>query len=278
MGVVVWGELEKSQIDPEKIEEAIGRLIAEHNDDESAHLGAGQSLQSHKASTIIDHLVSSIIASTIRDGEVVVPKFGWDRFFIMPELESADAWNKTIEGNLAAIECQTVGCLRLKSGDALGNKSVVFIEHPFIAVNEDTDPVLSARLDDDGAGGQDIGLAIGSFDPFAVNQKMVGIKYIKADAKLYAFYIYYSAGAYYEVKYEIGTAPPAGEVYKIAVDSANTLLLYYVNSVLKKSIDYSENPPSIDSSVLFSIGCKNANAGHNFTVYLTSPIYYQNWS
>lgn len=61
----VWGQLAKSAIDPEKIEEAIARLIQDHNDDPEAHLGAGQSLQSHKASEIIDHLARSIITDKI---------------------------------------------------------------------------------------------------------------------------------------------------------------------------------------------------------------------
>jgi len=278
MSIPVWGLLEKSQVDPETIEEAIDRLILAHNESEESHLGSGQSLQSHKASEIIDHIVSSIIADKIKDGEVIVPKLGWDRFFVMPELESADAWNKTNEGTGAEIVCETIGCLKLKSGNALGNKSVVFVEHPFVSVSEGVDSVLSARLDDDGSGGLDIGMAIGALNPFSAAIKMIGIKYIKADSKVYAFYIYFSEAAYHEVKYQIGIVPPAGEVYKIAVDDTNQLIYYYIDDVLVKTIDYSAHVPGIDSSDLFSIGCQNADDGFNFSVYITSPIYYQNWS
>ena len=70
MAIPTWGMLEKSQTDPEKIEEAIARLIAEHNNDEAAHLGAGQSLQSHKASEIIDHAISSVVSDKIAEGAV----------------------------------------------------------------------------------------------------------------------------------------------------------------------------------------------------------------
>ena len=66
----VWGQLAKSQTDAEKVEEAIVRLILEHNEDETAHLGVGQSLQSHKASEIIDHLAESIIEDKIANGSV----------------------------------------------------------------------------------------------------------------------------------------------------------------------------------------------------------------
>ncbi|MFA5298131.1 MAG: hypothetical protein WC389_07985 [Lutibacter sp.] len=62
--------LAKSQTDNETIEEAIDRIVAEHNADETSHLGVGESLQSHKAAEIIDHLASSIIADKIGIGEV----------------------------------------------------------------------------------------------------------------------------------------------------------------------------------------------------------------
>lgn len=74
MSVATWGLLAKSLVDNEKIEEAIARLILEHNEDETSHLGSGQSLQSHKASEIIDHLASSIIEDKIKNGEITNPK------------------------------------------------------------------------------------------------------------------------------------------------------------------------------------------------------------
>lgn len=61
MTVISWGLLNKSGVDPEKVEDAISRLVEAHNDDETAHLETGQSLQSHKASEIIDHLAQSIV-------------------------------------------------------------------------------------------------------------------------------------------------------------------------------------------------------------------------
>jgi hypothetical protein len=66
--------LAKSQTDNETIEEAIARIVAEHESDEEAHLGVGDSLQSHKASEIIDHLASSIIADKLENKAVTVDK------------------------------------------------------------------------------------------------------------------------------------------------------------------------------------------------------------
>lgn len=57
----IWGQLAKGVADPEKIEEAIARIVAEHEADPIAHLSTNGSLQSHKASEIIDHLAESIL-------------------------------------------------------------------------------------------------------------------------------------------------------------------------------------------------------------------------
>ena len=89
----VWGLLPKSQIDSELIEEAIARMVGEHNEDEEAHLGTGQSLQSHKASEIIDHLVASIIADKIKNKEVTVEKLFDDKYYFKSAFESLDGWD-----------------------------------------------------------------------------------------------------------------------------------------------------------------------------------------
>lgn len=67
---MIWGLLPKSAVDNETIEEAIARLIAVHLAAETAHLGTGESLQSHKASEIIDHIAGSIIEDKIGTGEI----------------------------------------------------------------------------------------------------------------------------------------------------------------------------------------------------------------
>lgn len=67
----VWGNLNKSQSDSEYIETAISRLISAHESDPDAHLGEGDSLQSHKASEIIDHIAGSVVADKIGNAEFV---------------------------------------------------------------------------------------------------------------------------------------------------------------------------------------------------------------
>lgn len=62
----IWGDLDRATNDNTKIDEAIGEAITAHNDDPTAHLGADQSLQSHRASEIIDHLAESVVNDKMR--------------------------------------------------------------------------------------------------------------------------------------------------------------------------------------------------------------------
>lgn len=67
-----WGLLVKSQVDNETIEEAIDRIVLAHAEDSESHLGVGESLQSHKASEIIDHVAGSIVADKINPFELLI--------------------------------------------------------------------------------------------------------------------------------------------------------------------------------------------------------------
>lgn len=57
----IWGDLDRAVNDNTKIDGAIGAAIAAHNADAEAHLGDGESLESHRAAEIIDHLAESVV-------------------------------------------------------------------------------------------------------------------------------------------------------------------------------------------------------------------------
>ena len=85
-GTTVWGNLVKSAVSSEKIEEAISRMIQDHENDENAHVEIGESLYSHKASEIIDHIAQSIIADKVGLGEI------WER-----HRHAISAWKRQLE-------------------------------------------------------------------------------------------------------------------------------------------------------------------------------------
>ena len=101
----VWGQLAKAQDDSETIEEAIVRLIGEHESDAGAHTGAGESLETHKTQDAIDHKAGSVLA----DKETMT------EFSIKTMFESIDGWytggsvsNTDIPGLVLYIEVGAV--------------------------------------------------------------------------------------------------------------------------------------------------------------------------
>ena len=56
-----WGDLPKNQIDDQLITEAISEAITAHEQDPTAHLGAGESIDMHRTNEILDHPAQSIV-------------------------------------------------------------------------------------------------------------------------------------------------------------------------------------------------------------------------
>lgn len=78
MTLPLWGMMQKAQDDPETIEQAIARMIAEHEADPEAHLGEGESLSMHKHEEIIDHPAQSVVLdkTPFRDYEEFIGDLG----------------------------------------------------------------------------------------------------------------------------------------------------------------------------------------------------------
>lgn len=139
----VWGMLAKSAVDDETIEEAIARLILAHNENEESHLEAGQSLQSHKAAEIIDHLASSIVADKLRGGSAPI-LYGknciYSNFDSLDGLETGGVGTET-------ITC-VLGGTKMKTG-AVNGDTVYIRCNPNAGMganpNFDKNPVLSFR-------------------------------------------------------------------------------------------------------------------------------------
>lgn len=83
MTVTVWGELPKAQDNNQTISQAINAAIAAHEADPQAHLGTGESLETHRANDVIDHPAGSVLADKITTTE-------WQLNTIF---ESLDAWS-----------------------------------------------------------------------------------------------------------------------------------------------------------------------------------------
>lgn len=170
MSFQVWENIPKNQIDNETIEEAITRLILAHNDDETSHLGVGQSLQSHKASEIIDHLSSSVISDTIKNFSVRSDKLGFDRITIRPTLETLDGWSQGGAGTSSL----DLGVVALFSGNVADSYRTIFGSADYYDLSLGVgDPVFETILKIRDTTNQEIYFGIGSIDSNFLGFKIV---------------------------------------------------------------------------------------------------------
>lgn len=103
----VWGSLNRAVNDPTVIDEAIETAIAAHNDNSDAHLGEGESLQSHRAAEIIDHLAESVVNDKIR--------FGARTYAAIVGTEDGDDFT-TIEDAVDFVKSKGTGAIYVRAG------------------------------------------------------------------------------------------------------------------------------------------------------------------
>jgi hypothetical protein len=278
-----WGQLEKSLTDPEKIEEAINRLIQDHNDNPDAHLAEGQSLYSHKMAEIIDHLVASIVADKIKDKEVTIAKWSWDKFFVQCNFESLDGFYQVKEGTGSNIWLE-LGEAILRCGTASGNQTRLFIEYSKSPQDYQKNPFfqVGAVVDTDALNNTDFGFALGTAKPLYVdptNANIFGFKYLEADKKMYAFYLNASG---VETKQEIpGITLDNRNLYRAELiyngakpAGQRETLKFYVNGILKVTFADIECKPGQDQLVGVAIK-QNYTPGDNFDLHISNLIYAQ---
>ena len=93
MGLFTWGSLPKDQTSNQLISEAITEAIVAHEEDPTAHLGVGESLEQHKNNEIIDHPAGSVLPD----------KQDMTDFNIDVNFQSLDGFNTSGSANASAL-------------------------------------------------------------------------------------------------------------------------------------------------------------------------------
>ncbi len=93
MPVICWAPLAKSAQDPTTIAEYISGKILDHDVNPSAHGLDGYVVFNHRVSPVLDHV----------DDSVTLQKLYFNRFIILTQFESIDAWQKSAGVSLVDI-------------------------------------------------------------------------------------------------------------------------------------------------------------------------------
>lgn len=272
MSIPNWGLLAKSQVDPETIEEAIVRLISAHNDDETAHLGVGQALQSHKVSEIIDHAALSIIEDKLANREVSIDKLKQDKFILHPTFDSLDAWVQTNEGSGGVIYIHP-GAVDLICGDASGDVTQIAWFNSNMHLDNSKNPFFQCVLEFsyDQARSDNI-VAVGAQTPSDLWDDSFGFRWDATASKMYAFSVKNNV----ETKTEIvDYVSSVANVLRANLVYDELKIYFYVNDVLVAT--HSDVGLGSETSYIFVFGIKDIADSSDTDVTIRDFYYSQDW-
>ena len=251
-----WGLLQKSQVDPESIEQAIARLIEAHNADETAHLGVGQSLQSHAASEVIDHLADSIINDKIQNLSVTPDKLNQNIWYFNPSLESIDGFAMASDDPASRAMLNYYGVVSLRPRNVVGAFICMSAEMDPMPCNTEKDPFFQVWVSDNSGGNNDIVAGMLSDDMFAIYNYTFGIEYNRVANKVRGYISRYYSGSQHKITVDLKTGVPAGEIWRAEWDHLNKVIRFYINNVLISTLDISANYLATTDNFHLDIGVK----------------------
>ncbi|MCX6743524.1 MAG: hypothetical protein NT116_04780 [Candidatus Parcubacteria bacterium] len=235
-----WGMVPKSQSNPDTIDDQIDADIIAHNADESAHLAAGQSLQSHKAAEIIDHIAGSVVADklarVLSDG-LLFREDG--RTFDVWSLYQIGASSEVVAGILQLYcHIEDPSPARADAAGIFGGYSITYASEILW---------LDFMANFSGGNSVDTWVSVG-YGTLYVTGNGFGFRYKKSDGHLYAFH---RIGAtFYDT--DLGE-PPADEFHKYRVNFSAGAFTFYVDDVLVAT--HNTNIPTGSNTTVITLGC-----------------------
>ena len=276
MTIPTWGLLQKSQADNETIEEAIARLIAVHEADETSHLEVGESLQSHKASEIIDHLAESIVADKIANNQISPFKFSFKNVTSIQGVQSIDCFGIFTSGAPVAVTLPNYNQIMLYIDTTIGHYASVALSVQSKYAFDDEDPTFECNLDNAVGPGLVSRLAVGDNRPLDHDYGCLGFEFDWPNNKTYVFVRYGESSPYTEDKIEIVGGVIASGYFRIEVDNANNEIRFYIDDDLVHTYDKTDKQVLFEVSDLFSYEVKRVSAGAALYCFFENIFFVKN--
>lgn len=269
---VTWGNLLKSQISAEKIEEAITRMIQDHENDPDAHLEEGEALYSHKASEIIDHIAESIIEDKILNKQITPNKLYFDKYWQQYTFETIDSWIQVKGGVGADIEIGG-GSLVLTAGDNAGDITRMYMPAAGLKLDYHANPYFQIGIMfQNGWAHHNVGIIAGQSNPFVGQQDSFGFYWDAADNKLYARVI---NGASIDDTEITGFTPYDKNLLRAEFDNEEEEIRFYLNGTLKVTKSSSGITPYTD--LFITLGIENYDSSYNEDITMWNLIQVQDY-
>lgn len=246
MTLPLWGSLQKATDDSTTIDEAIAAAIAAHDDDTDAHLGSGQSLESHKTETVIDHPAGSVLADKQTNTEML----------IHDTLANLGVWNQV--GDVSNSDWPGVN---LYIEDGYVSKSEIYlspqIPSPFLSTAYDSLMQVIVHIDlSNTSYNAWFGNCVWSTGSSAPND---GYGFVINAGTLKAFVVDTGTPSYSTIS---GYDVTDDHVYRAQLDAVAGTVAFYVDGILEATLDVPGTSWDSDSGPAIGVELTASNDGN----------------
>jgi hypothetical protein len=255
MSVVTWDMLAKNQTDPETVEECVARLIAEHEADETAHLGVGESLSEHKGDAVIDHPADSILDDKIPNGEISLQKLTADHRILMSAFESLDGW---LTGGTVT---QEFGLVTIRAGNTINTYAYMYVvSGGIVGIDWSKDFFWQSTVMFGSNTLQNVYFGLGGSDYLSGYS---GAGFYVNNGTLYAYHCNDAGAGLVYTTYEItGITLTVPHVYRIIYDQSAGTLSFFIDGVEKKVFTSGLPTENTDELAMFQV--KTTSAAYRY--------------
>jgi hypothetical protein len=268
MATTIWGLLKESLTSSKLIREAIADMIADHDNDPASHLGETGSLQSHKASEIIDHLAASVVSDKLQAwingtflGSFSRNDFHWTTIF-----ESIDGYDNSDPDYV------TVGYtgVRIQTSTALNNYQFLQREIYLNPVIDWSRPMkLSIGVQFVDTTHQNVWLGVGDCTASLPNPTIRHIGFKVIDGTIYGTV----ANGTTETTLNLGSVSAMAKTV-FAFDFDGSVITFYIDGVNKGTISTNIPTGNSNADVVLSACIKVTLAGAYKTFFLSTWDYW----
>lgn len=250
-----WGMMPKSQEDSETIEQAIARMIDDHNDDDTAHSATGQAIDVHRNSEIIDHLALSVVKDKLEkplDGGMSYHEDG----------RGAGAWSIYATDPYTYVTPELYNIAFSVDDLNAGTRADAYINFWGFYHDFSTDTFTLEFVADFGACNELDGWVSWGYGKNTTYQHSAGFYYKASNGNLYAYNQENLTAT--ETLVETGAADA---MHRYRVEHVEGAILFYIDEVLVAT--HTTNIPTGSHESMITMGLKNTPSGYGLLTVRT---------
>lgn len=244
MATLTWEHLPKNNIDSETIEQAIVRIVTAHNEDNTAHMAEGQSIDIHRKESVLDHKLGSVLADKETTSEL---KY----YTTFENLTSFDVYGQVSNNDQLGVSVWVSGSGSTNSGLQIYSN----LQNQFLNTNKNFLLQTLLRYE---SGDNNFDSYFGFLSGYTINDKGVGFQ-----VQNNVLYTQVKCGTFSSRIAQNTISLSSDNVYRVQYIAGERKVYFIVNGVTIQTINIPEGQ-EFDTSASGGYELKKANSNSYF--------------